>query len=127
MDVYFTPLEPPIYELLSWDMDLIVRCLEVIRLELPSLAGDLMPVDPQVAIFPFQRATSPGGCYPVLGVVQFTPDATAPYLAIEGRIRKWCSELGKDGLKNRAAEVSPPPTWLELKDCGCYPQPRAVC
>jgi hypothetical protein len=123
MDVFFTPLEPPIYELLSWDMDAIMRCLEVIRRKLPELAGDLMPDAPEVAIFAMARGKFPGGSYPVLGVVQYTEEASAPYLAIEGRIRKWCSEVGKEGLTTRAAAVKTP-TWAELKECGCYPQPQ---
>ena len=123
MGVSFTPLAPPIYELLSWDMDLILRCLEVIRRELPVLAGDLMPEAPKLAIFAMPRGKFPGGSYPVLGVVQITQEATAPYLAIESRIRTWCAELGKEGLKTRAADVQTP-SWEELKSCGCYPDPR---
>jgi hypothetical protein len=70
MDVFFTPLEPPIYELLGWDMDLIMRCLEVIRRELPALASGLIQDDSRFAIFAMPRGKFPGGGYPVLGVVQ---------------------------------------------------------
>ena len=45
MDVFFTPLEPPIYELLGWDMDLIMRCLEVIRRELSRPRSRVAPED----------------------------------------------------------------------------------
>ena len=123
MDIYFTPLEPPIYELLAWDMDLILRCLEVIRGELPALTADLLPDDSQFAIFAMPRGKFPGGSYPVLGVVQFSEDFTAPYLAIEARIRTWMLEVGKDGLVARAAGVKVP-DWETLKQTGYHPAPR---
>ena len=82
-----------------------------------------MPEAPKLAIFAMPRGKFPGGSYPVLGVVQITQEATAPYLAIESRIRTWCAELGKEGLKTRAADVQTP-SWEELKSCGCYPDPR---
>ena len=122
VDIYFTPLEPPIYELLGWDMKLIMPCLEVIRRELPRLAADLIPPGAQIAIFAMARTKFPGGSYPVLGVVQFTEDYDAPYLAIEARIRTWCRETGKDGLLKLAAGVEAP-TWEELKEMSCYPLP----
>ena len=123
MDVFFTPLEPPIYELLSWDMDLIMRCLEVIRRELPALASGLIPDDSCFAIFAMPRGKFPGGSYPVLGVVQYSQDDSSPYLAIEAKIRTWCLEVGKEKLTALAAGVEPP-SWEALKECGCYPDPR---
>jgi hypothetical protein len=123
MDVFFTPLEPPIYELLGWDMDLIMRCLEVIRRELPALASGLIPDDSCFAIFAMPRGKFPGGSYPVLGVVQYSPDDSSPYLAIEAKIRTWCLEVGKEKLTALAAAVEPP-SWEALKECGCYPDPR---
>ncbi len=125
MEVFFTPLEPPIYELMSWDMDLIMRCLEVIRGELPTLSAGLIPAGSQFAIFAMPRGKFPGGSYPVLGVVQFSQDESSPYLAIEARIRKWCLEIGKEKLTALAAAVQSP-TWEELKECGCYPDPRVT-
>ncbi|MCW1884090.1 hypothetical protein OKA04_05070 [Luteolibacter flavescens] len=124
VDLYFTPLEPPIYELLAWDMDAIMPCLEVIRRELPQMAADLIPKNSQVAIFAMTRTKFPGGSYPVLGVVQFTEEYDAPYLAIEARIRTWCLQTGKDGMMKLAAEVQAP-TWPELKEMACYPLPTA--
>jgi hypothetical protein len=124
VDIYFTPLEPPIYELLAWDMNLIIPCLEVIRRELPRLAADLIPKGAQLAIFAMARTKFPGGSYPVLGVVQFTEDYDAPYLAIEARIRTWCRETGKEGMLKLAAGVEAP-TWAELKEMACYPLPSA--
>jgi len=122
VDLYFTPLEPPIYELLGWDMKLIMPCLEVIRRELPRLAADLIPKGSQIAIFAMARTRFPGGSYPVLGVVQFSEDYDAPYLAIEARIRTWCLQTGKDGLIKLASGVEVP-TWTELKEMSCYPLP----
>ena len=125
MDVFFTPLEPPIYELLGWDMDLIMRCLEVIRRELPALVAGLIPEGADFAIFAMPRGKFPGGSYPVLGVVQHSPDDSAPYLAIEAKIRTWCLEVGKEKLTALAASVAPP-SWEALKECGCYPDPRVA-
>lgn len=122
VDIYFTPLEPPVYELLGWDMACILPCLEVIRRELPRLAVDLIPANAQIAIFARARTKFPGGSYPVLGIVQFTEDYDAPYLAIEARIRTWCRDAGKDGLMQLAAGVEVP-TWEELKEMACYPLP----
>jgi hypothetical protein len=123
MDVFFTPLKPPIYELLGWDMDLIMRCLEVIRRELPVLASGLIPEDSSFAIFAMPRGKFPGGSYPVLGVVQYSPDDSSPYLAIEAKIRTWCLEVGKEKLTALAAAVESP-SWEALKECGCHPDPR---
>lgn len=125
VDLYFTPLEPPIYELLAWDMALIMPCLEVIRRELPRLAADLIPKGSQIAIFAMARTRFPGTSYPVLGVVQFTEEYNAPYVAIEARIRTWCLENGKDGLIKLAQGVEVP-TWAQLKEMSCYPLPTAV-
>jgi hypothetical protein len=124
VDIYFTPLEPPVYELLGWDMTLILPCLEVIRRELSRMAADLIPAGSQTAIFAMARTKFPGGSYPVLGIVQFTEDYDAPYLAIEARIRTWCRETGKDGLVQLAKGVEVP-TWAELKEMACYPLPTA--
>lgn len=123
MDIFFTPLEPPIYEALEWDMDLILRCLEVIRREMPALASGLVPEESQFAIFAMPRGKFPGGSYPVLGVVQFDPDIETPYLAIEAKIRTWFLGIGKDGLISRAASMQTP-TWQELKETGYFPTPK---
>jgi hypothetical protein len=125
MDVFFTPLEPPIYELLGWDMDLIMRCLEVIRRELPALVAGLIPEGSDFAIFAMPRGKFPGGSYPVLGVVQHSPDDSGPYLAIEAKIRTWCLEVGKEKLTALAASVAPP-SWESLNHSGCYPDPRVA-
>jgi hypothetical protein len=122
VDIFFTPLEPPVYELLEWNMESILPCLEVIRRELPRLAADLIPAGAQVAIFARARTRFPGGSYPVLGIVQFTEEYDAPYLAIEARIRTWCLELGKDGLVKRAEGIEVP-RWDQLKEMACYPVP----
>ncbi|MEK7951072.1 hypothetical protein [Luteolibacter soli] len=124
VDLFFTPIEPPIYELLAWDMALIMPCLEVIRRELPNLAKDLIPKDSQIAIFATTQTKFPGSSYPVLGVVQFTEDYNAPYVAIEAKIRTWCRETGKEGMLKLAAGVEVP-SWAELKEMACYPLPTA--
>ena len=123
MDVFFTPIEPPVYELLGWDMTRIMSCLEVIRRELPVLAADLVPEGSCFGIFAMPRGKFPGGSYPVLGVVQYSPDGSSPYLAIEARIRTWLMETGIERLAALAAAVEVP-TWEALKECGCYPDPR---
>lgn len=125
MDVFFTPIEPPIYELLGWDMDRIMRCLEVIRRELPVLAAGLVPEGSRFAIFAMPRGKFPGGSYPVLGVVQHSPDDSSPYLAIEAKIRTWLLEVGNEMLAELSAAVDPP-SWEALKECGCHPDPRVA-
>ena len=89
------------------------------------LSASLIPDDSCFAIFAMPRGKFPGGSYPVLGVVQDSPDDSSLYLAIEAKIRTWCLEVGKEKLTGLATTVEPP-TWEALKECGCYPDPRVA-
>jgi hypothetical protein len=102
-----TPLE--VHEVLKLrDFDVVVRCLEVVRLNLPSIlpAGARYRVE----VMPMCHHHS-DNCYPVFGV--FGPHTWAEFELAETLINDWVTERGMDWLVTESEGVAAP-SWGQL-------------
>lgn len=114
-------VEPPIYEELNWDMDLIVSCLEVIRLKLPQKFQDF-PKGLEYDLLSLENAH--GSVYPVIGIhasnqedYKQIPDFHNLYDMVE----LWISEMGVESIIKEARDVIAL-SWNDLEKRGIYPE-----
>lgn len=113
-------VEPPIFEALDWDMDLIVACLEVIRLKLPKKFSDF----PKGLEYDLLSVENPhGSAYPAIGIhasnkydFQQIPDFHDLYDTVE----LWVNEMGIESIKQEAINISVL-SWEELEKLRQYP------
>ncbi len=113
-------IEPPIYEALDWEMDLIVSCLEVIRQKLPEKLNNF-PAGSEYDLVSLENPHGPA--YPVIGIrlksdneFEELPD----FLDLYDLVEKWIMEIGIDKIKRESKEFETP-TWEQLKTFGHYP------
>jgi hypothetical protein len=111
----YTLIEPDIHRKLNWDLDLIVKCLEVIRLQMPQIlsqgaAGveyDLIAV-----------GNPHGPPYPAIGVhcPKESDLSTIPdWPQIDDITNQWVEKMGLDTLKKKAVDIDYI-DWDRLKD-----------
>lgn len=113
--------EPPIYEPLNWDLDLIVKCLEVLRHKIPAEFKQL----PKSLEYDLLRLRNPHGLpYPVIGM--YTPieedwKKIPDWFEFYDTVEKWIKTLDLDDLKAAAAQLEVL-TWDELEKQGKHPK-----
>lgn len=117
----YTIIEPPIYNLLNWDMDLIVACMEVLRYKIPHEFKKL----PTLLEYDLIALRSPHGpLYPVIGIhapkeadLKRLPD----YFELHESIEKWIQKMDLNILKYEANQQKVL-TWAELLKQRVYPK-----
>jgi hypothetical protein len=101
----YSLLEPDIYTKLNWDLDLIVKCLELTRIQMPQIipqgaAGieyDLIAV-----------GNHHGSPYPAIGMhwPKETDWNTVPDCQqVDDFVDQWVEQIGLDGLIEKAVNV----------------------
>jgi hypothetical protein len=112
-------IEPPIYNDLDWDMDLIVACLDVLRSKLP---GRFVQFPPGSQFYLIALTKFLDQSYPVIGV--YHPDDAESrkipgFLDLYDTVEKAVQELGLEAIAKEAVRGRPL-SWLELQKIGVY-------
>ena len=114
-------VEPPIHEELNWDMDLIIKCLEVIRNLIPKKFVEF-PESLEYDLLAMTNFT--GSTYPVIGIYSRNkndfkdiPDFNDLFDIIE----KWIKEIGLEHIKREALKTKVI-SWESLKEMKTYPK-----
>jgi hypothetical protein len=116
----YTLIEPDIGEKLNWDLDLIVKCLEVIRIKMPQIL-------PQAATgteYDLIAVGNPQGSpYPAIGV--YCPEesdwVTLPdWPQINDITNQWIQKLDFDRLREKAVDAHYI-DWNKLTSLGTFP------
>lgn len=108
--------EPEIHDALGWDMDLIVACMEVIRLKLPYL----LQIENGHLQFDLVSLENPHGPpYPVIGVYSpIEDDKSVPdFLELSKIATDWVDTIGLESLKKQASELKTV-SWHQLEKAG---------
>lgn len=118
----YTPIETNIYEKLNWDFDLIVLCLEYIRIELPTILKieeDKIETN-LVSFYNFL-----GQNYPVIGIrdkYSFNDALAIDVIDIHEKIDAWLTNLGDiDNLVQKAKNIQYI-DWKTLQQIKEYPK-----
>ena len=117
----YSILEPNIYEFLSWDMDLIVACLNIVRQRL----HEIMNISNRHFEFDLIALGNPHGTeYPVIGI--YTKDKTEfeklpDFDNLNELVNKWIEKVGIDTIQRESKEIESI-TWEQLKLMSVYPQ-----
>ncbi|MVM37251.1 hypothetical protein GO730_05750 [Spirosoma sp. HMF3257] len=117
----YTLIEPEIHEKLAWNLDLIVKCLEIIRLEL----GSILDINSSGIEYDLIAVGNPfGGPYPGIGIhcVSEAESTKIPeWDEIGRRVELWIENLGLDNLV-KAGEKIDYIDWETLLQFGTYPK-----
>ena len=113
-------VEPDIYRKLNWDLDLIVTCLEVIRIQMPQI---LFQVAADIEYDLISVGNPHGPPYPAIGA--YCPKesdwVTLPdWPQIDEVINQWVEKTGIDRLREKAADVDYI-DWNQLTSLGTFP------
>jgi hypothetical protein len=118
----FQIIEPPIYDELNWDMEIIMKALEYLRQVLPTYLTDL-PKNSKYFLFVFRDFL--GGEFPAIGVscddrkdFEKIPDFFILYDRVEEIIKE---EITFEKLKVELEKIQTI-TWVELKEKKYYPK-----
>jgi hypothetical protein len=102
MKGYSALIEPEIYYPLEWDYDIIVRCLEVIRLALPEIlaeGSESIEYDLVAVNNPF------GSPYPVIGISDPCLLIKIDWIEINNKVNRWFHDTGLDNIKSKAENI----------------------
>jgi len=113
-------IEPPIHKALGWDKDLIVACLEVIRLELPNYFPHF-PDSIKYFLLPLHNPH--GSPYPVIGAYSPNHDEAQQlpgFQELYDIVEKWVNEWGIDNIRREAEKIKIL-SWQQLKSIGHHP------
>ena len=94
----FIPIETEIHEKLNWDYDLIVKCLNYIRIELPNI---LKIEKDKIEVFLASITNFIDQKYPAIGIrikSDFVEEIKIDFFDIEEKIEIWIVENG--GIEN---------------------------
>jgi hypothetical protein len=90
----FLPIETEIHEKLNWDYDLIVKCLNYLRIELPNI---LKIEKEKIEIFLASISNFFDQKYPVIGIrikSDFVEEVKIDFFDIEEKIEIWIETNG---------------------------------
>lgn len=101
----YTLIEPDIHSKLNWDLDLIVKCLEVIRLHMPEIISKDIP-GIEYDLIAVGNPHSPP--YPAIGM--YCPEETdlnsiPDWPQVDDRINQWVQQIGLSVLIEKAYDV----------------------
>ncbi|BDD06788.1 hypothetical protein [Aureibacter tunicatorum] len=117
---YYEIIELPIYNELNWDMDLIIKCLEYLRLRISDKFSEL----PDTVEYDLLAMTSfTGGQYPVIGMYSENEsdfDSVPSFSLMYELIEQWIDEIGIESLKKEALQIETI-DWEDLKWYGSFP------
>jgi hypothetical protein len=114
----YTLIEPPIYVELRWDLNLIVKCLEVLRLKMPQIIVENDEYDLIAINNPF------GKSYPVIG--WFSVSAVELNLfEIEEKVEILVREIGLGNLI-KESQIIDYIDWSYLEANKIYPLRNVV-
>ena len=108
-------IEPPIYEELNWDMELIMSCLEFIRTKLPELFSEF-PQGVKYELIPLENPF--GEAYPVIGLYSDNPkdlEKLPEFLDLDEQVGIWLNEIGIEGIKKESKKIKTM-NWETLKN-----------
>ncbi|MDC8003875.1 hypothetical protein POV27_07415 [Aureisphaera galaxeae] len=111
----FAIIEPPIYEKLDWNMDVIISVLEVIRIRLPELFTEF-PESIEYEIIPLGNPF--GDPYPVIGLYSDNPkdlESIPDFLDMDERVQNWLKGIEIETLKKESENVKTV-SWEVLKN-----------
>jgi hypothetical protein len=118
----YTPIEPDIYDKLNWDYDLIVLCLEYIRLEIPNI---LKIERDKIEVFLVSFYNFLGENYPAIGIrnkSDLIETINLDFFEIEEQVDNWLANIGGiENLKQKAENIKYI-DWKTLKSLKEYPK-----
>jgi hypothetical protein len=117
----YIPIELDIYDSLNWDFDLIIKCLEYIRNEIPNI---LKIESDKIDVFLVSFHNFIGETYPSIGIRNKTGSEKIilEYFDIEEEIEKWLSNFGGiEKLKLKSENIKCT-DWETLKIEKEYPK-----
>jgi len=110
----FTIVEPNIYDELFPNNDLIVKCLEYIRLNVKNV---LKNKEANTLAYLISGNNFLGQNYPMLGL-----KSELDFFEIDDLVDKWLKEIGGvEGILKKINDINSI-TWEELKEFKVYPQ-----
>lgn len=108
----FTIVEPNVYKALHPNNDLIVRCLEYIRINIKDILKDEDTLAYLISGHNFLEQN-----YPMIGL-----KSELDFFVIDDLVDKWLKDIGGvDELLKKSAEIESI-TWEELKKYKVYPK-----
>lgn len=118
----FTPIETEIHEKLNWDYDLIVICLNYIRIEIPNI---LNIENDRIEVFLASIHNFMGQNYPVIGIrvkTDFVELIDINFFDIEEKIENWIEKIGGiERLKEESINFKSI-NWETLEELIEYPK-----
>lgn len=117
----YTLIEPEIYSTLNWNLDLIVKCLEVIRSEMPQIISE----DSASIEYDLLVVHNPHGpAYPGIGMycskeATFNQEGYNSF-EINTKINEWVQQTGITSIITKACEVDYI-DWQQLTSLQRYP------
>lgn len=94
----YTLIEPPIYGELGWDLDRIVKCLEVLRLKMPQIIVENDEYD-LIAV-----GNPHGKSYPAIGWVS-TSEVELDWFEVEEKVEILFREIGIETLIKESQRI----------------------
>jgi hypothetical protein len=94
----YTLIEPAIYVELGWDLDLIVKCLEVIRLKMPQIIVENDEYD-LIAV-----SNPHGKSYPVIGWVSIS-EVEQDWFEVEEKVELFVRNIGLENLIIKSRKI----------------------
>ncbi|WP_378411026.1 hypothetical protein [Rhodocytophaga aerolata] len=117
----YTLIEPEIYSTLNWNLDLIVKCLEVIRSQMPQIISE----DSASIEYDLLVVHNPHGpAYPGIGMycpekATFTRERYESF-EINTKINDWVQQTGITTILAKACEIEYI-DWQQLTRLQTYP------
>ena len=114
----YIDIQPPIYEVLDWDMDLIIKFLEYYRNRLP----DIFPEFKKYAEYDLLVFKNPHGKpYPVIGLHLKSNEVKADFFELEEKVENNLENYSKVDFINCTKGIKAP-SWENLKTIKSYPE-----
>ncbi len=110
----YTLIEPTIYDELGWDLDLIVKCLEVLRLKIPQIIVENDEYD-LIAVI-----NAHGGFYPAIGWVSIS-EVELDWFEVEKKVGLFIQYVGLENLVKESQMIDYI-NWEILKFDKVYPK-----
>ncbi|MBA9077932.1 hypothetical protein [Rufibacter quisquiliarum] len=118
----YLPVELPFYDKLNWDMNLIISCLDVFRVQLP-IWFENFPKSAEYDLLSFEKPHGPP--YPVIGI--YCEDdkdfkSLPSFIEIFDNLElKMTKEMIEEVINE--SKIIKSITWEELKKIGVYTEP----
>jgi hypothetical protein len=118
----FIPIEIELHEKLNWDFDLIIQCLNCIRLELPLILN----IDKQfIEVFLTTITNFIGNNYPVIGIrikADFLNLVVIDVFEIEEKIEIWIKKNGGLEELKKVSKKLETINWFLLQEIKEHPK-----